>query len=344
MEKTLSGIGEFGLIARLQDLVEKAGGPPPPGVRRGIGDDAAVLQPRKGCDILITCDCIVEGRHYLKEHIRAFDLGRRAMSLNISDIGAMGGDPRYALVSLGLDGDTEVSYIEDLYRGFFAELEPMGAVIIGGNITRSAGGMFIDITLLGEMEEGRAMTRSGACLNDAVLVTGHPGESAAGLALLLAGKSRPGLGDHPLVRTYTTPGHRAREGRALALSGRVTSMIDTSDGFLGDLGHICRESRLGAEIHEERLPVSDALVEAASELDRDPVAFFLGESDDYELIMTCPPADVEAVVALIAGLGDVRVTEVGRMIRPEGGIRMKDREGRTTALQDRGWDHFLSAG
>ena len=149
--------------------------------------------------------------------------------------------------------------------------------------------MFIDITLIGEVEQGKGVRRSGARPGDAILVTGYPGQSAAGLQLLLHGPDDPELLDHPLVRVYNTPSHRAQLGEAIARTGCATAMIDTSDGFLGDLGHICEESKVGAELFKEKIPVSEDLREAARVLGRDPYDFFLGESDDYELVITCRP-------------------------------------------------------
>ena len=133
--KTLLQIGEFGLIRRIRDLLEREG-IKAPSVTVGIGDDTASFVPRGGYELLVTCDSVVEGRHFLPEHMTPFDLGRRAMALNISDIGAMGGHALYALISLGLKGDTEVSYVEEMFRGFVAELNPFRASIIGGNDSR----------------------------------------------------------------------------------------------------------------------------------------------------------------------------------------------------------------
>ena len=161
LSETLKDIGEFGLIRRIDALLKREG-VQAPGVTLGIGDDTASFKARHGCEVLVTCDCVVEGRHFLPGHIRPIDLGRRSMMLNISDIGAMGGHPLYALVSLGLKNETLLRDIEDLYRGFLSELNPFSASIIGGNLTKSGDGIFIDITLLGEVEEGRAVRRSGA--------------------------------------------------------------------------------------------------------------------------------------------------------------------------------------
>ena len=342
MSETLASIGEFGLIDRIHRII-KQDGIPQSGVRLGIGDDAASFRPRDGFEILVTCDCIVEGRHYLPEHISPHDLGRRAMNLNISDIGAMGGLPLYALISLGLKGDTRVRDIEALYHGFLSELSPFGAGIIGGNLTKAVGAVFIDITLIGEVEVGKAVRRSTAREGDTILVTGFPGEAAAGLNLLLKGGSGYDLESHPLVRRYNRPSHRAQEGRAVALAGLATAMIDTSDGFLGDLGHICEESDVGAELIKERLPVSDSLREAALQLGKDPLEMVLGDSDDYELIITCAPENVQALRAVIGSVSDVPIAEVGQMVERHRGLNLVLSGGISKSIRAGGWDHFIES-
>ena len=279
MSETLSDIGEFGLIDRIHGLLQKEG-LSTPGVTLGIGDDAASFRPRAGYELLVTCDCIVEGRHYLPDHITPLDLGRRAMSLNISDIGAMGGQPLYALVSLGLKAETLVTDVEAMYRGFIAELNPFGASIIGGNVTKTEHAIFIDITLMGEVEPDKMVRRSTAKAGDVILITGYPGQAAAGLHLLLNATAGEDLSDHPLVRAFNTPSHRAREGKAIAQSGYATAMIDTSDGFLGDLGHICQESGVGANLNLESIPISEELRNAVLKLGLDPYELALQDSDE----------------------------------------------------------------
>ena len=337
--KTIKDVGEFGLIAKIHELLLREG-IQSDAVTTGIGDDAAAFCPHPGMEILLTCDALVEGRHYLPDYIGPFDLGRRAMAINISDIGAMGGYPLYALVSLGLKGDTLVEDVMDLYKGFVTELNPMGASVVGGNITKSTQ-VFIDITLVGEVERGKAIRRSGAKAGDAILITGFPGRSVGGLKLLLhAGKPAQDLRKHPLVKAYNTPTHRAREGRAVLQSGYATAMIDTSDGFLGDLGHICQESHVGAELVQRQLPLSRDLQETASELDADPYDWLLGESDDYELIITCPPKHAGDIRAAIGAISDVPVTEVGRVTSPEQGLTLITADGTRRAVTPAGWNHF----
>jgi len=339
MPKTLADVGEFGLIHRIQKLLKKEG-VQTPGVTLGIGDDTASIRPRPGYELLVTCDCLVDGQHFLSDRITPLDLGRRAMVVNISDIAAMGGQPLYGLVSLGLKTDIPVADVENMYRGFAMELNPFGASIIGGNITKTRDAIFIDITLIGEVEQGKLMLRSTARVGDAILVTGYPGQAAAGLQFLLRSHSRKDIREHPLVRAYNTPAHRAREGQAIARSGYATAMIDTSDGFLGDLGHICQDSGVGAALIQEKLPISDDLRQAAVERKLDPYELFLQDSDDYELIITSAPKNVAQICSAVASVSNVPVTEVGKITDSVGDIQLILSDGTRRHVTPSGWDHF----
>ncbi|MBW1806146.1 MAG: thiamine-phosphate kinase [Deltaproteobacteria bacterium] len=339
MTETLAEIGEFGLIDRIDELLKKEG-IKGSGVILGIGDDAASFIPNDGYELLVTCDCMVEGRHYLADRILPFDLGRRSMVMNISDIGAMGGRPMYALVSLGLKVDTPVTHVEAMYRGFMSELAPFEASIIGGNITRSDLSAFIDITLIGEVEREIMMRRSSARPGDLILVTGYPGEAAAGLRLLTEAGDSKDLQDHPLVRAYNCPSHRAKEGRALALSGFATSMIDISDGLLGDLGHICQGSSVGAELIQEKLPVSDNMRDVIPSIGMDLYDIVMKDSDDYELIVTCLPENADRISSIVEDIGSTSVTEIGRITSVTGGIRLILPDNSQREIIPAGWDHF----
>jgi thiamine-monophosphate kinase len=336
MLENIRAIGEFGLIRRIRSLIDSEG-VRPEGLTIGAGDDAASFLPRPGYELLVTCDAIVEGRHYLPGVIGGCNLGRRAMTSNISDIGAMGGAPRYALVSLGLKGETAVSEVEGLYRGFLAELKSLDACIIGGNVAESDS-TFIDITLIGEVGQGMAVRRSGARPGDVVLLTGCTGRAAGGLQLLLREHGSARLSGNPLVQAYIAPSHRALLGQAVAATGYVTAMIDTSDGLAGDLAHICEESGRGAELFLEAIPIDDALVEAAGVLSLDVHALALGASDDYELIMTCDPRRAPDLKAIAAQQG-VPLNQVGRIT---GGseINLVLPGGERRRLEYASWDHF----
>jgi len=341
MSMTVADVGEFRLIERLHHVLEQEG-VIASGVTLGIGDDTASFLPPAGYELLITCDCVVEGRHYLPDFITPVELGRRAMAMNISDIGAMGGKPLYAVVSLGLRADMLVADVEKLYRGFMAELNPFGASVIGGNLTKSDQVTFIDITLIGRIEVGTCIKRSTAQPGDTILVTGYPGQSAGGLRLLLQSPDSRVLRGHPLVQAYTAAAHRAREGRAVAKTGLATAMIDTSDGFLGDLGHICQDSGVGAVLIQEALPLNDNLRQVASQFVIDPYELVLGDSDDYELIITCRPEHIGRIRTAISSVSPVAVHDVGTITDTATGVTLMLPDGTRRDVSAHGWDHFAS--
>jgi len=339
MAETIATVGEFGLIHRIETVLREEG-VLAEGVSVGLGDDAASFVPHPGYELLVTCDALVEGRHYLIDRISAQDLGRRAMAVNVSDIGAMGGRPLYALVSLGLKAETMVSHVIDMYRGFILELGPYEAAIIGGNITKTDHAAFIDITLIGEARPDKILRRSTARPGDTILVTGFPGQAAAGVRLLLS-EHGAGIADaDPLVAAYNRPVPRAKEGFEIAQRGCATAMIDTSDGFLGDLGHICEESGVGAELFQDKLPISDDLRRGAALLGVAPYDLFLGDSDDYELIVTCAPEKAADVMEAVAAIGETRAVQVGRIVEAARGMRLISPDGGDRQITPAGWDHF----
>lgn len=343
MSEKVAEIGEFGLIDRLREVLRREGRQPP-GVRLGIGDDAALLQVPPEGQWAVTCDVLAEGRHYLPEYLSAYQLGWRSMAVNLSDIAAMGGQPRYALVALGLRGDTLVEEVEEWYRGFAAALNPWEAGVVGGNMTQVEGRQFISITLMGEVATGRGLRRSGASPGQAILLTGFPGQAAAGLRLIRQSTRGPGLEGNPLVEAYTCPVPRVAEGRALAGSGLISAAIDTSDGFLGDLGHLCAASGVGARLWAGQLPLSPALREAVGAWGEDPVYWLLGPSDDYELILTCDAEQVGKAKACVAAVSAVPVHQVGVLTDQPGCLELEQQDGSLGRLHARGWDHFANGG
>ncbi|CAO0823496.1 Thiamine-monophosphate kinase [Desulfarculales bacterium] len=338
MPETLAGLGEFGLIARLEELLARRG-LTAPGVVLGLGDDTAILKLQPGQEFLVTCDTLVAGRHYLPGVITPHELGRRAMAVNLSDIAAMGGWPLYALVSLGLDAQTLVSEVEEMYLGFLAELNPWRAVVVGGNITKTEGPVFIDVTMMGQAPAGRTLRRGGGRAGDAILLTGHPGQAAAGLRQL---KQTPQEADPELRRAYLTPTPRLPQGQAVGQSGLASAMIDISDGLLGDLNHICEQSGTGALMVAELLPVSPALRKVAAAWGLNPLELVLGNSDDYELIITCAPGHVQGLKMALAAAGSLMLSEIGRLTPPGQGLQLLNSQGGLRRLSPRGWDHFGS--
>jgi len=342
--ETLAHVGEFGMIRRIRTLLQERGCRDADLIV-GAGDDTAAMTPRRGHDLLVTCDVMVEGRHFLREIMNPVQVGRRAMTMNISDIGAMGGTPRWALVSLGLEGDAAMEEVLELYMGFLEALNPLGAVIAGGNISRSGGPAFIDVTLIGEVERDRMVRRSGARPGDAILVSGWPGQAAAGLDILTGTANEEDAPEaRHLIEAYRSPAHRALEGGAVAGTGLANAMIDISDGLPGDLAHICEESGVGAELHEEALPVSASLRWAARRRELDPSSLVMRDSDDYELIVTCAPMHAEALKAAVARVSDVPLTRIGWITDVVDRLDLVRGDGARSALKPRGWDHFSEPG
>jgi thiamine-monophosphate kinase len=322
---TVGELGEFGLIARLAARL-----PTGDGVVVGIGDDTAALAPTPGQLLLVTTDGQVEGVHFLRASTPPRSLGHRALASNLSDVAAMGGRPRWAIVALTLPDDLELGWLEQLYDGLGALAGRHGVGVVGGNVARSPGGVVVDVTLLGEVGPDRRLTRAGARPGDAVYVTGHPGEAAGGLELILRPGLRAGMAAAEVERlllAHWEPWPRVEEGQALAAAGDVSAMIDVSDGLAADLGHILAASGVGATLDEAALPLGAALtaLEAAGGPRAVDLALHGGEA--YELSFTCPAAP------------GVPATRVGT-IDSEPGLRLRSADGGVRALRPVGHDHF----
>ncbi len=333
-------LGEFGLIDRIQSALPRPGRD----VVVGIGDDVAVLRAGEGRVLLATCDVQVEGAHFLRDAISPRDLGRKALAINLSDIAATGGTPRFALVSLGLPKDLAVEYVDEMYAGLRYEAETFGVDIVGGNISGSPSGLFIDITLLGEAPPENVMLRSGAQVGDQILVTGTLGDAAAGVALLLD----PALTTSEVYAAVArsrrdTPTPRVREGIAIGESHLASAMLDISDGLAGDLGHLCERSSVGARLFAQNLPIAGANRSLAQAARGNELYFGLHGGEDYELLFTAPPAQAAALAAKIPDLAGTPVSIIGE-IRPEAeGMQLALPDGRVQPLHARGWDHFKEA-
>ena len=336
--ETVGTYGEFRLIERLKQFAI-----PGSGVLVGIGDDTAVLSSSPATVLLATCDGQVEGVHFLRDSTPAEALGHRALAVNLSDIAAMGGVARWALVALTLPEDVRVSWVDELYRGMSALANRHGVSIVGGNLARSPGGIVIDVTLLGEVPANQRLIRSGATPGDAVIVTGVPGESAAGLEFVLRPELRrlvPIETYDRLLRAHLWPNPRLDAGRVLAHLGCISAAIDVSDGLAADLAHILHASGVGATIDATRLPKSEELVQLATAMDRDPVEFVVNGGEAYELLVTCPPDRWEEVVSVLDQV-EVPAARIGFIDR-QSGLRLIGSDGSITRINARGHDHFAT--
>lgn len=329
-DNSVASAGEFALIDRLRRIVPTAG----PGLTLGIGDDAAVLA--FAGPVVATCDIQVEGVHFTRALCEPGDIGWRAIAVNLSDIAAMGGTPRFVLVSLALPAGTAVGTVEDLYRGI-AEISTAYALLVaGGNLSSTPGPMVIDVTALGDADG--AVTRAGARPGDRVWITGAVGKSAAGrfLAEHPAVRIPDGAG---LVSAYRRPTPRVEMGKALARDPAVSAMIDTSDGTASDLLHVVEASSVGVRVDTARLPIPPGLPEAAQAAQEDPVAWALDGGEDYELLFTAGP-EFDRRAADFADRLHVALTRIGEILPDAEGRWIIERGGHQRPLLARGWDHF----
>ncbi|NQT34900.1 thiamine-phosphate kinase [bacterium] len=335
--KSIKDIGEFGLIDRIQKLLPAHSSTE---IIIGIGDDTAVVRLDDNRSLLATCDIMVEGTHFRFDYITPYQLGRRAVSINLSDIASMGGKPTYALISLALPEKLSPDDFDELYSGMSDQMADFSAVIIGGNLAQTSENMVIDIFMLGEIEPDKMLTRSGAEPGDRIMVTGELGASAAGLHVLEKyGLSYPERLDH-LVQAHLQPEPRIDEGRLIAASGYATSMIDLSDGLGSDLRHILEKSGVGAEIYMEKLPQPEYITEAAQLVSRSTWDIVIKGGEDYELLFTVKPDTPDEIIENISRTTSTPVTEIGRILPEIDGCSIVDSKGDRHPLETKGWDHF----
>ncbi len=330
----LDTIGEFGLIHRIRQIQRRLPTATSP-VILGIGDDAAAIRPSPGHLLLVTTDLIAEHVDFERRWAPFEAVGYRALAAAASDIAAMGGRARYYLAALGLPRDMNVRDVEALYRGMARLARPAGLRLIGGDTSASRSGLILNVIVIGEARPARLVARAGARPGDLLYVTGTLGDAAAGLALLKAGGR---LSQDPsLIAGFLYPRPRLREGRLLATQRLATAMIDVSDGLAQDLGHLCEESGVGAEVVASDVPLSTAVRRAADRARRDPLTWALRGGEDYELLFTARPAN-ETRVRRAAKSHGLAVTHIGRITRR--GLIMIDRRGRRRRLAAQGYEHF----
>jgi thiamine-monophosphate kinase len=334
-----SSPGELELIRLIRRTVERS---PAERVETGIGDDTAVLLPQPGARLLATTDLIVEDVHFRRAWASPFDIGWKAMAVNLSDIAGKGGRPLWALVGLALPAPADPAEVESLYEGMRQAAAPHGVAIVGGDTSTSPRGLFVNVTLLGE-HTGSPRLRSGATPGDAVAVTGTLGRSAAGLAALEAGRARLGA-VRPATLDAVTAAHlrptaRVAEGRWLGAAAAVHAMMDCSDGLATDLAHICSESGVGARVALSRLPVDPAAREVAGALGADALSWATSGGEDFELLLTCERASVDALRDGLHRATGTALTVVGEIEAAEEGVIFLDAAGEPVAVAP-GYEHF----
>jgi thiamine-monophosphate kinase len=307
---------------------------------KGIGDDAAVLRPRAGFDLVVTADLLVEGVDFRldKGWTSPRDLGHKALAVSLSDAAAMGARPLFCLLSVGVPRALwRGRLLDDFYEGVRGLSERFGVRIIGGDTSRTPGGFVIDSVVLGEVRRGRALTRGGARVGDQIFVTGALGGAAAGLKILEHAAARTSFkgAERGLVLRHRRPEPRVEWGTLLSEKGLATSLIDLSDGLSSDLAHICRESGVGARLEAAHLPLDPLLAQAGLGADV-ALKLALDGGEDFELLFTAAPRQA---ARLPREVGGVPVTRVGEVTSERGKVRLV-RGGKARLLKPGGFEHF----
>jgi thiamine-monophosphate kinase len=347
----VSDLGEQALL----ELIREWTGGPSRGVLVGAGDDAAVLAASGEKEIVVSTDAYRLGVHFSADYFSPDHIGHRAMAGALSDLAAMGAEGVAAFVNLHVTPQTDIEYLRKIYQGMDRIADSCGVVIAGGDTVR--GELALGITVIGLVPAGQAVLRSGAGEGDVICVTGELGKSEAGRAVL-AGEftgGMPAVMHDEAVAAHRTPRPRFDVSRLLmklvrrtvdveleheeVSPVRPTAMIDVSDGLGIDLARLCEASGVGCRIEGERVPVSRAAKRVARAADCDPLELALGGGEDFELLFTMGPADVEVLFAearkaslMITPIGVIVSRREGRVLMTESGVAM--------SWPQSGYDHF----
>lgn len=346
-QKDIKDLGEFGLIRHLTEnlpIVNKS-------TLKGVGDDCAVLKFAEDKEVLVTTDLLLEGIHFDLTYVPLKHLGYKSAMVNLSDVFAMGGEPRQITVSIGLSQRFTLADMEEFYDGLRLACEKFGVDIVGGDTTSSLTGLMISITCIGEVERGKAIYRSGAKPTDLICVTGDLGAAYLGLQMLerekaifyeqnKQGQNSAGADFQPdfAGREYLLERQLKPEARGdiiqqiRQLGIQPTAMMDISDGLSSELLHICEESHCGCRVYEERIPLDYETAAQAEEFNMNVTTCALNGGEDYELLFTVPLADKEKVEQL----KDVKM--IGYITDASDGKVLITRDGAQFDIKAQGWN------
>jgi thiamine-monophosphate kinase len=332
-------LGEFKLIAKLQSKLKHQSSQ----ILKSIGDDCSVFKSSKDVHLIATCDALVETVHFDLKTISPELLGQKTMAVNLSDIAAMGGSPKFALVTLGVSPNLPPKFLEKFYSGMNTASEKYDFSIVGGDTVRSPKHFFVNVALMGEAKKNLWFSRDRAKPGDKVFVTGNLGDSALGLKILQSPKKLKGSlkNQKYLITRHQNPTPRLEEARFLVkINAQVTAAIDVSDGLIQDLGHILKASGVGAKIYENSVPTSLELAKTckANNLAKRPLMFSGGE--DYELLFTLRPENAKKLVSRFFKRG-MPLAEIGEITSQAGKILLETNNGK---IEDgscfKGYNHF----
>jgi thiamine-monophosphate kinase len=306
----------------------------------GIGDDAAVVEPPANRVEVLTVDALVEGVHFDRSIVPADAIGHRALAVNLSDVAAMGAEPRLALLSMALPPPLPLEDFDGIVAGFASLAARHRVHLVGGNLTRSPGPLMLDVTVAGSVKRRQALTRAGARPGDALYVSGSIGDAAAGLRMLRAQTSPSPLAES-CVERYLRPEPRVRLGVLVGRNRAATACVDLSDGLADGVHQLAQASGVGAIVDTGDLPLTGGARQWFALEGTDPVVESMGGSDDYELLFAVRPRATRRFTAAAAG-GRVRVTRIGTCTEdPALLLRHSSGAGTiVTPLEHAGYRHF----
>ena len=334
---TIAELGEQAIIERIIRRLDL-----PAWVDVGPGDDAAIVKPPRGRREVFTTDALVESVHFDRAFAPPDAIGHRSLAVNLSDLAAMGAEPRAALLSLALPGGLPASFLDGFLDGFLRHATAHRTAILGGNITRTPGPLVINVTAIGTVKPRRGLTRAGARPGDEVYVTGWVGDAAAGLAMLQHGIAGPGDGpaptiESPCVARYLRPEPRLQAGQQLAHYQAASSCVDLSDGLADGLRQIARASSVGIELDAAALPHSAAAQAWHAGAGTDPLTGALAGGDDYELLFTVRPRHRGRLRGARRRLGDLPISRIGVVTRT---LELAVRDASGSRALPSGFEHF----
>jgi len=335
--RTLSEIGEFGLIRKLtEDIILRH-----PGSRKGIGDDAAVID-HSGFLTLVTTDMLLEGIHFDLTYVPLKHLGYKSVVVNLSDIYAMNGTPLQITVSIGISGKLSLNAMEEFYKGIKLACNQYGIDLIGGDTCASINGLTISVTALGTARPDQIVYRKGARKGDLICVTGDLGGAYMGLLLLEQENAlylkdpsyKPQLDGYQYILERQLKPEARKDLGKLLLANKIkpTSMIDISDGLSSDLLHLCEISGTGSRIYSDRIPVHEQTQKLALHMRISPIVAALNGGEDYEILFTVSPDDFNGVMAIEG------ITIIGMMTGKEEGHLIEFDDKSTIMMEAHGWN------
>lgn len=336
----LSAVGEFQLIDKLTQNFQQYHS----SSIKGIGDDAAVIEAGEGQCKVVTTDALVEGIHFNLMYTPLKHLGYKAVVVNLSDIYAMNAQPEQITVSIAISSRFPLEAVEELYAGIQKACDIYKVDLVGGDTTSSVSGLMISITAIGSAKKEEIVYRSGAQEDDLLVVSGDLGAAYVGLQILEREKEvfkdnpemQPDLEGHDyILERQLKPEARKDVVEGLKeLEVQPTSMIDISDGLASEVLHLCRESNVGCNVYDEKIPIDPDTYNTAREFHLDPATCALNGGEDYELLFTIQQSDYDKIK------GNPHFTVVGHMTKNNGEAYLVNENGALLPIKAQGWKHF----